>query len=148
MRAAIVHMVGDLLQSIGVITAGVIIYFYPEYKIVDPICTFAFSVIVFFTTVGVFKDVFSILMESSPKDIRTDRIREGILKIKGVDYIGDFHCWQLAGGKVCLSAHIYLERPVDGEHGLPSSYDIHKVYVQAREIVRQQDICHCTLQIL
>ena len=124
------------------------IYFYPEYKIVDPICTYVFSVIVFCTTVNVFRDCFSILMESTPKDIRTDRIREGILKIKGVDYIGDFHCWQLAGGKNCLSAHIYLERPVDGEYGLPSSYDIHKVYVQAREIVRQHDICHCTLQVL
>ena len=92
-RAAIVHMVGDLLQSIGVITAGIIIYFWPDYQIVDPICTFVFSVIVFCTTINVFRECFGILMESTPKDIRTDQIREAILKIKGVDYINEFHCW-------------------------------------------------------
>lgn len=143
-------MVGDLLQSIGVIAAGVVIYFYPDYKIVDPICTFVFSIIVLTTTINVFRECYGILMESAPKDIRTDHIREDILKIKGVDYIDDFHCWQLAGGKNMLSAHIYLERPAssDQEYGLPSSYEIHRVYVQARKIIKEHDICHTTLQVL
>lgn len=44
-------MMGDLIQSIGVIIAGLIIYFYPEYKILDPILTFMFSIIVFTTTI-------------------------------------------------------------------------------------------------
>lgn len=141
-------MVGDLLQSIGVITAGVIIYFKPNYQIVDPICTFLFSVIVLTTTFKIFIEVWGILMERAPKDMRLDQIRERILKIKGVDYINDFHCWQLAGGKNVLTAHIYLERHPDHEHGVPSSYDIHRVYVQARQIIRDHDICHCTLQVL
>ena len=85
-------------------------------------------------------------MEQTPSDIRTDHIRESILKIKGVDFINDFHCWQLAGGKNFISLHIYLERSDDGEAGgVPSSYDIHRVYVQARKIIRDYDICHCTL---
>ena len=50
-RAAFIHMMGDLIQSIGVIIAGLIIYFYPEYKILDPILTFMFSIIVFTTTI-------------------------------------------------------------------------------------------------
>jgi zinc transporter 2 len=50
-RAAMIHMIGDLIQSIGVIIAGLIIYYYPEYKILDPILTFMFSIIVFTTTI-------------------------------------------------------------------------------------------------
>lgn len=141
-------MVGDLLQSIGVIAAGVVIYFFPDYKIVDPICTFVFSFIVFCTTINVFRDCYSILMEAAPKDVRTDHIREDILKIRGVDYIDDFHCWQLAGGKNILTAHIYLDRSPDAEYGIPNSCEIHRVYVQARNIIREHDICHCTLQVL
>jgi divalent metal cation (Fe/Co/Zn/Cd) transporter len=67
-----VHLVGDLLQSIGVIIASIVIIFRPDFKIVDPICTFIFSVIVLFTTGPVFKECIQILMESSPKDVRTD----------------------------------------------------------------------------
>lgn len=123
-------MVGDLLQSIGVITASVIIHFFgKEAQIADPICTFVFSIIVLMTTVKVFFECFGILMEQTPSDIRIDHIREDILKIKGVDYIDDFHCWQLAGGKNAMTIHIYCERLPDQEHGLPSSLDIHKVYV-------------------
>lgn len=55
-RAAFVHILGDLLQSIGVIIAAIIIYIYPEHTIVDPICTFIFSILVMFTTVPIVKD--------------------------------------------------------------------------------------------
>lgn len=50
-RAAMIHMVGDLIQSIGVIIAGLIIWYFPSFKILDPILTFMFSIIVFTTTI-------------------------------------------------------------------------------------------------
>lgn len=68
-RAAIVHMIGDMVQSIGVIVAAVIIYVKPEWKIADPICTFLFSILVMITTIPIFIDCMRILMESSPTDI-------------------------------------------------------------------------------
>lgn len=46
-----IHMIGDLIQSIGVIIAGLIIWFHPSYIILDPILTIMFSVIVFTTTI-------------------------------------------------------------------------------------------------
>ena len=68
-RAAIVHMMGDMVQSLGVICAALIIYFKPEWKIADPICTFLFSILVMITTIPIFIDCMRILMESSPTDI-------------------------------------------------------------------------------
>jgi len=62
-RAAVVHVIGDMLQSIGVIIASVLIYFYPEAKIADPICTYIFSILVIITTVPVFKSCMQVLME-------------------------------------------------------------------------------------
>lgn len=66
MRAAIVHMVGDMVQSIGVIIAAVIIYVKPDWTIADPICTFLFSILVMLTTVPIFTDAMRFLMENSP----------------------------------------------------------------------------------
>jgi len=54
---------GDAIQTIGVLIAGIIVWVKPEYKIADPICTFLFSVIVLFTTVGILKDAIHVLME-------------------------------------------------------------------------------------
>lgn len=55
-RAAFIHVVGDMLQSIGVFCAAAVIYFNPTWKLADPICTFVFSVVVLFTTITILKD--------------------------------------------------------------------------------------------
>ncbi|XP_068121572.1 proton-coupled zinc antiporter SLC30A2 isoform X2 [Hyperolius riggenbachi] len=67
-RAAFIHVVGDLLQSFGVLIAAYVIYFKPEYKIIDPICTFLFSVLVLATTLTILRDVLLVLMEDEDAD--------------------------------------------------------------------------------
>lgn len=73
-------------------TAG-IIYFVPEYNILDPICTFLFSIIVFFTTVSVSKDCISVLMEGVPSEINIKLLESEISAIKGVSEVHDIHVW-------------------------------------------------------
>ncbi|NXP76682.1 ZNT2 protein, partial [Ramphastos sulfuratus] len=62
-RAAFIHVVGDLLQSVGVLIASYVIFFKPEYKYMDPICTFLFSALVLGTTLTIFRDIILVLME-------------------------------------------------------------------------------------
>ncbi|NXD61571.1 ZNT4 protein, partial [Eolophus roseicapillus] len=62
-RAAFVHALGDLVQSIGVLVAAYIIRFKPEYKIADPICTYVFSILVVLTTVRILCDTGVIILE-------------------------------------------------------------------------------------
>ncbi|NXA47599.1 ZNT8 protein, partial [Nothocercus julius] len=62
-RAAFVHAVGDLFQSISVLISALIIFFKPEYKIADPICTFVFSIFVLATTITILRDILIVLME-------------------------------------------------------------------------------------
>ncbi|XP_062357223.1 probable proton-coupled zinc antiporter SLC30A4 isoform X3 [Cinclus cinclus] len=66
-RAAFVHALGDLVQSIGVLVAAYIIRFKPEYKIADPICTYVFSILVVFTTIRILCDTGVIILEGSPE---------------------------------------------------------------------------------
>jgi len=69
-RAAIIHIIGDIIQSIGVVIAALIIYFVgPKAEIADPICTLIFTVICIFTTVPIFRDCMSVLMEATPKQV-------------------------------------------------------------------------------
>ncbi|XP_032299552.1 zinc transporter 3 [Coturnix japonica] len=70
-RAAFVHVVGDLLQSVGVLLAATIIYFKPQCKIADPISTLFFSIFVLGSTITILRDVFRVLMEDATADPET-----------------------------------------------------------------------------
>lgn len=55
-RAAFIHVVSDFIQSLGVFIASLVIYFKPEWNLIDPICTFFFSILVLVTTIAIMKD--------------------------------------------------------------------------------------------
>jgi zinc transporter 2 len=69
MRAAIIHIIGDIIQSIGVVIAALIIFFKPEWHIADPICTYIFTVLCMFTTIPIFRECVSVLMEATPRSL-------------------------------------------------------------------------------
>uniref|UniRef100_A0A3Q4GY97 Solute carrier family 30 member 2 n=1 Tax=Neolamprologus brichardi TaxID=32507 RepID=A0A3Q4GY97_NEOBR len=105
-KAAFVHMVGDLVQSVGVMLAATIIHFWPEYKVADPICTFLFSLLVIGTTLPVTKDVFRILLEGAPRDVSFGAVRELLLSVGGVTAIHSLHMWSLNTTHSLLSVHL------------------------------------------
>lgn len=80
-RAAVIHLLGDLVQSIGVIIAALIIFFKPEWTLADPICTFLFSILVMLTTVPIFKDCIAILMETS-SEVDSKNLRSSLAKVR------------------------------------------------------------------
>lgn len=116
MQAAFLHVIGDALQSIGVIIAGIVIYFYPQYSEADPICTLFFSIIVMFTTVPIVKDCVKILMEGTPNYINDYEIKNKLLKVRatqieGVLEVHELHIWSLSASKACMSCHLVAADP-------------------------------------
>ncbi|XP_071432834.1 proton-coupled zinc antiporter SLC30A2 [Pithys albifrons albifrons] len=107
-RAAFVHVVGDLLQSLGVLIASYIIFFKPEYKYVDPICTFLFSMLVLATTLTILRDVLLVLMEGTPKGMDFNAVRETLLAVQGVEAVHSLHIWALTAAQPLLSVHIAI----------------------------------------
>ena len=112
-RAAIIHIIGDIIQSIGVVIAAIIIYCKPTWEIADPICTFIFTFLCIFTTVPIFRDCCSILMESTPKTIDVAECFNDLINIGIIEEIHDFHVWSLSSGKNAMSAHIRSQDPYD-----------------------------------
>ncbi|NXF28749.1 ZNT4 protein, partial [Nyctibius bracteatus] len=107
-RAAFVHALGDLVQSIGVLIAAYIIRFKPEYKIADPICTYVFSILVVLTTVRILCDTGVIILEGVPRHLNVDRIKEDLMKIEDVYSIEDLNVWSLTAGKTSAIVHLQL----------------------------------------
>ncbi|XP_039459267.1 zinc transporter 2-like isoform X2 [Oreochromis aureus] len=105
-KAAFIHVVGDLVQSVGVMLAATIIHFWPEYKVADPICTFLFSLLVIGTTLPVTRDVFRILLEGAPRDVSFGAVRELLLSVGGVTAIHSLHMWSLNTTHSLLSVHL------------------------------------------
>ncbi|XP_037342506.2 proton-coupled zinc antiporter SLC30A2-like [Pungitius pungitius] len=108
-KAAFIHVVGDLVQSVGVLLAATIIHFWPEYKVADPICTFLFSLLVLGTTLPVTKDVFRILMEGAPPHVSFSAVKELLLSVRGVVSVHSLHMWSLNMTHSLLSVHMATE---------------------------------------
>ncbi|KAK7133785.1 hypothetical protein R3I94_015601 [Phoxinus phoxinus] len=123
-RAAFIHVLGDLLQSFGVMVAAIIIFFRPEYKIADPICTFLFSVFVLGTTITILRDVFRILMEGVPKGIEFNSVKEVLLSLKAVKAMHSLHLWALTVGQSLLSVHIAIEENADPQNVLKEATEL------------------------
>ena len=105
-RAALIHVLGDLIQSVGVLISSIVIKLFPDAKNSDPICTIIFSVIVMCTTTQVLRDVVRILMEGHPKGYAYDEIRNALMGIKNVVRIHDLRVWSLTNDSVVLTAHL------------------------------------------
>ncbi|XP_046759675.1 zinc transporter 2 [Gallus gallus] len=117
-RAAFVHVVGDLLQSVGVLIASYIIFFKPEYKYVDPICTFLFSVLVLGTTLTILRDVLLVLMEGTPRGMDFNAVRDTLLAVGGVEAVHSLHIWALTASQPLLSVHIAINAGADAQEVL------------------------------
>ncbi|MGH0130976.1 UNVERIFIED_CONTAM: hypothetical protein FKN15_071699 [Acipenser sinensis] len=148
-RAAFVHVIGDLLQSVGVLIAAIIIYFRPEYKVADPVCTFLFSVSVLGTTVTILRDVFRILMEGAPKTIHFNSVKEVLLSLKGVKAMHSLRLWALTLSHTMLSVHIAIEEDADTQTVLKEAtallqnkFGFYSTTIQVENYC--EDMSHCT----
>ena len=101
-------------MSVGVIIAATIIYFFRSMWMADPICTYLFSVIVFFTTVPIIKNIIEVMMEGAPKSINVEKLREDIFTECGSDIVDvhDLHVWTISMGKVSMTVHIQSIKPL------------------------------------
>ena len=110
--AALIHVLGDFLQSVGVLISSILIKVNPEYKIADPICTILFALIVFFTTFTILRDTLRILMEGTPSGISYDLVKKDLLKIQGVSNVHDLQMWSITVDKSAVMVHLQVAKGV------------------------------------
>lgn len=137
-RAAMIHVIGDLVQSVGVLIAAYIIHYKPEWKLADPICTFMFSLLVLFTTINVMKDAINVLMEGVPRELDYDDIKKELLSLPSVENVHNLNLWILTMSRNACSVHIAVGDDVDHAN----------VMTKATRVLREKyDITQTTIQV-
>ncbi|CAJ2663167.1 unnamed protein product [Trifolium pratense] len=137
-QGAYLHVLGDSIQSVGVMIGGAVIWYKPEWKIVDLICTLFFSLIVLGTTINMLRNILEVLMESTPREIDATQLERGILEMEEVVAVHELHIWAITVGKVLLACHVKINRDADADMVLDKVVDyIRRVY----------NISHVTIQI-
>jgi len=122
-RAAFLHVLGDAVQSIGVMIAAGLIWHDPSWNIADPVCTFLFSVLVLATTVRLIRESVHVLMEGTPEGINPSDVLSALQAIHGVREVHDLHIWSLSVGKPSLSVHLLVDDE-ESDHILQEAHDI------------------------
>ncbi len=107
-KGAYLHVLGDLLGSIGAILAAGLIHFY-GWLWADPLISVIISLLVLYSAFRLLIEATDILMENSPSHIDVKEVESAILALKGVQAIHDLHIWTISSGKHSLSAHVTVE---------------------------------------
>ncbi|MCK7612080.1 cation diffusion facilitator family transporter [Roseibium sediminicola] len=107
-RSAILHVLGDLLGSVGAIAAAIVIYFTGWYPI-DPILSVFVALLIVRSAVSVMRQSAHILLEGAPSDIDRDKLKTDLLsEVPGLSDVYHIHLWSLAEGKVNATMHAVI----------------------------------------
>ena len=137
-KSAMLHFLGDLLNSVGVIISSIVIYF-TNFVYIDIIMSVVISVIIFTGGYKISKEAFFILMEAVPSEINLSALRNELLNIDGIKNIHELHVWKNDNEEISFTAHILLD-----------NYEKHNNYRIINEIKKKlalYDIIHMTVQI-
>eukprot|EP00930_Biecheleria_cincta_P082905 TRINITY_DN72541_c0_g1_i1.p1 TRINITY_DN72541_c0_g1~~TRINITY_DN72541_c0_g1_i1.p1 ORF type:complete len:448 (-),score=85.55 TRINITY_DN72541_c0_g1_i1:113-1432(-) len=150
-QAALAHVIGDIVQSLGVCLASLCIWLQPfdigvtetsngpvsNWNYADPMCTCLFGVIVLNTTKSTIVRTISTLMGKAPKSVDQIKLIGDLENITCVVSVHDFHVWSLGSKDVLCTAHLVVKQ----------SDDSSKALSEAVQIVRQAGVFHSTFQV-
>lgn len=138
MHAAFLHLMGDVVSTLGAILAGVGIYF-TGLNWLDPLASVLIGLLIVWNAWTILRETLDILMENTPRDIEMSGLVRDLMKLEGVQGVHDLHVWSLSRNLRFLSAHVVVEdRPVS---------DTATLREQMSELVEQAyRINHVTLQ--
>lgn len=108
LRAAFLHVLSDLLGSVGAITAALLIMFF-GLAWADPLASVFVAVLVLISGWRVTKEAIHVLMEGTPKNIDLDQVASTIKAVPGVSGIHDLHVWSITSGRNAMSGHVVIK---------------------------------------
>ncbi|MFD2043941.1 cation diffusion facilitator family transporter [Ornithinibacillus salinisoli] len=136
-RSALLHVLGDLLGSIGAIIAGVLIFAFGWY-IADPIASVIVAILIIISGFRITRETIHVLMEGKPKHLDINNVKKALLTLDGVKNVHDLHVWSITSEVPMMSCHIVVEDQVNRDELL------HKAN---RLILQKFHITHCTIQL-
>lgn len=107
-RAALIHVMGDLLGSVAAIAAGLIIYFGGP-VMVDPLLSMFVAALILRSTFGVLRETTFVLLDSVPKGVDYQKVGLSLAQIPGIVSVHDLHVWSMVPGRGAMSAHVLVD---------------------------------------
>ena len=135
-RGAYLHVLGDLLGSVGALIAGVIVLAF-GWVVADPIISVLIGGLVLVSAWRLVKESTDVLLEAAPRHIALSDVHERIASVPGVESVHDLHLWTVTSGVVAMSGHLVVKNPTDNQPVLEA--------VQDR--MRALGIQHVTVQV-
>lgn len=108
-RSAVLHEIGDMVSSIGVVAASIIIFYTKNY-IIDPLLSLGICVLIIIWAIKLLIESGNILLESTPAHLDIDIVIHTLKKeIPGIHEVHHVHAWTIASAMYALTAHIVIE---------------------------------------
>ena len=135
-RAAYLHVLGDLLAAGGTVVAAVLVR-YLGWTIADPAASIVTTVLIVLSAWRLLRESVDVLLEAAPAHISLDEVRQAICEVDGVESVHDLHVWTVTSGVVALSAHVIVRE-----------YERHQEVLEAAlAMLQSRGINHATLQL-
>jgi len=135
-RGAFLHVVGDMLGSIGAIAAALVMLATGWY-LADPILSAGIGLLILWSSWRLLGEVVEVLLESTPASIDAREVQQSMANVDGVAGVHDLHIWTVTSDLVAMSSHV----EVTGQR------DWHDVLTELSQLLRDQfAIAHVTLQ--
>ncbi len=135
-RGAYLHVLSDLLGSIGALLAGAIVLVF-DWPLADPLISVLIGGLVLVSAWRLVKESTDVLLEATPAHIALADVHERIASVPGVESVHDLHLWTVTSGVVAMSGHLVVKNPTDNQPILEA--------VQDR--MRALGIAHVTVQV-
>ena len=138
MRGAILHVLMDILGSIGAIIGGIVIYFTDWYYI-DPIISVLLAGLILRSGWKLLQDCIRIMMMGKPDNLEEKDIEMSIIKyVDNIKEVHHIHMWEIASGQVALTAHVVM---VEGGSCNDTIWNTKKL------LIDKFNIAHSTIQV-
>ncbi|PAV29128.1 cation-efflux pump [Virgibacillus profundi] len=139
MRGAYLHVISDMLGSIGAIIAALLIIFF-DWGWADPLASVIVAVLVLRSGYYVTKSGLHVLMEGTPQNVDVEDMIQTILNTKGIQNVHDLHVWSITSGLNALSCHAV----VDDQMSIAES---ERLLRQIEHDLEHHNIHHMTIQL-
>ncbi|HEY8803435.1 MAG TPA: cation diffusion facilitator family transporter [Candidatus Dormibacteraeota bacterium] len=139
MRAASMHVLGDIGASVGVVVAGLVILL-TGWLYIDPLLSLGIAVLIAFGAWRIVRETVNLLMEGTPAEIDVAAVTREIAGTELITSMHDLHVWALSSDEVALSCHVVVgDCPLgDAEHVVRD--------LEGR-LCEKFDIGHTTIQV-
>jgi cobalt-zinc-cadmium efflux system protein len=126
-RGAYLHVLGDLLASVGTVAAAIAIR-YTGWLVADPIASILTTVLIMRGAWLLVRESVDILLESTPAHIPLPAVRGQLEAIPGIESVHDLHVWAVTPAVVSMSAHCIVREPAQHQHVLEHIHDAMRLF--------------------